>query len=127
MNNKVICDYCGKEPQMVTGKRMYPHRPDLYSKFFYLCEPCEAYVGCHPGTNKALGRLANKELRGWKSAAHREFDPLWRNGEMRRQEAYAWLSNELGIPGRDTHIGMFDVEMCKRVVNSCKKFKELHR
>ena len=29
----------------------------------YICKPCDAYVGVHKGTDKALGRLANKELR----------------------------------------------------------------
>ncbi len=37
-------------------------------------------VGCHPGTKNSLGRLANAELRKWKSIAHRVFDPLWRDG-----------------------------------------------
>ncbi|WP_088258626.1 zinc-finger-containing protein [Fimbriiglobus ruber] len=28
---------------------------------------CDAYVGCHPGTETPLGRLANKELRAGSS------------------------------------------------------------
>ena len=29
----------------------------------YICRDCNAYVGCYRDTNKALGRLADSELR----------------------------------------------------------------
>ena len=63
-----------------------------------------------------MGRLANAELRAAKSAAHAEFDPLWKEGWMTRKEAYHKLSCELGIPMSDCHIGMFDVEQCRKVI-----------
>lgn len=75
----VICSYCNKPAELVTGKEIYPHRPDLYPKKFWRCRPCTAYVGCHKpnagygdGT-RPLGRLANAELRAAKSAAHAAF------------------------------------------------------
>lgn len=110
------CDYCGNPSELADGRTIYPHRPDLYAKNFYRCAPCDAYVGCHPGTAKPLGRLANSELRAAKRAAHAAFDPLWRCGGMKRKEAYYQLSKALGIPFGDCHIGMMDVSMCKRVV-----------
>lgn len=57
------CPYCGKDSVLVNGHVIYPHRPDLLEKKFYWCKPCDAYVGCHPGTANPLGRLANAELR----------------------------------------------------------------
>lgn len=77
-----------------------------------------AYVGCHKGTNKPLGRLANAELRHWKQKAHSAFDPLWQHGRFkgRRKAAYAWLAKEMHLPEAETHIGMFDVSQCKRVI-----------
>ena len=62
---KVLCDYCKNSANLVGGKIVYPHRKDLYSKKFWHCKGCEAYVGAHKGspTYKPLGRLANKELR----------------------------------------------------------------
>ncbi len=123
----VICSYCNKPAELVTGKEIYPHRPDLYPKKFWRCRPCTAYVGCHKpnagygdGT-RPLGRLANAELRAAKSAAHAAFDPVWQEGIVRRGSAYAWLADKLGIPPKECHIGEFDVEQCKRVVQIIKE------
>jgi hypothetical protein len=115
-----ICPYCQNSSMLVTGAEVYPHRPDLVQLYFYRCQPCDAFVGCHPGSTKPLGRLANAELRRAKSAAHAAFDPLWKQGAMHRSSAYAWLAQMLGIAGSDCHIGLFDVEMCNRVVEICK-------
>lgn len=52
------CAYCGKPAALVTGRKIYPHRQDLWDKKIWECAPCEALVGCHPGTIKPLGRLA---------------------------------------------------------------------
>lgn len=112
----VKCDYCGNDARLTDGREVYPHRPDLFAKAFYVCTPCDARVGCHPGTTNALGRLANAELRAAKQSAHAAFDPLWRSGPLKRKDAYYRLSKALGIPFGDCHIGMFDVETCRRVV-----------
>lgn len=112
------CPYCDNQPKLVTGRVIYPHRTDLYKLWFYLCK-CGARVGCHPGTKKPLGRLADAELRQAKSKAHLAFDPIWRDRLMRRKQAYKWLSNQLNIDFNDCHIGMFDVETCNRVVDIC--------
>ena len=114
-----ICPYCNKESEGVDGTAIYPHRPDLSHKWFYQCVPCDAYVGCHPGTKNSLGRLANAELRKWKSIAHRVFDPLWRDGHMKRKEAYKALAEVMNIHPNDCHIGMFDVDQCKKVYLIC--------
>lgn len=120
----VTCDYCGGFAPLVTGQVVYPHRPDLYSKRFYRCGPCNAYVGVHPGTTNPLGRLADATLRRAKMAAHAAFDPLWQNGAGNRSKRYAWLARTLGIPPQDCHIGMFDVDMCARVVAACQAVRE---
>lgn len=114
-----ICPYCQSFSEKVSGARIYPHRPDLFSKTFYLCEKCDAYVGCHPGTTNPLGRLADGKLRAAKKAAHAAFDPIWKSGQKKRGSAYAWLADQLGIEKNDCHIGMMDVEMCSRVVSVC--------
>ncbi|WP_448952181.1 zinc-finger-containing protein [Labrys neptuniae] len=126
-----ICDYCQTMSELVTGADIYQHRPDLKDKRLYRCEPCGAWVGCHPGTLKPLGRLANAELRAAKQRAHAAFDPLWKAKMLRegikqheaRGAAYLWLAAELGIPGDDCHIGMFDVATCQRVVEICAPYR----
>ena len=105
---------------------IYPHRPDLAHKKFWACirfPNCDAYVGCHRTTNKPLGRLANKELRVAKSAAHAAFDPIWQQNtedRNRRRHGYLWLAKELEIEYALCHIGMMDVETCRQVVKICQ-------
>lgn len=119
--SQVMCNYCKATAALVTGATIYPHRPDLHEKFFYLCPPCSAYVGCHPGTTNALGRLANEELRIAKTRAHAAFDPIWKSRQMKRGSAYKWLAGELGIHPNDCHIGMFSIETCNQVIEICQK------
>lgn len=102
---------------------IYPHRRDLAFKKFYLCLPCKAYVGCHPNSTTALGRLANAELRAAKMRAHAAFDPIWKEGIKNRKSAYGWLHAKLGIEKHLCHIGMFDVETCEKVVAACAELR----
>ena len=116
------CDYCDSVAKLVIGKEIYPHRRDLHNKRFWQCKPCNAYVGCHPNTDKPLGRLANAELRQVKINAHSVFDTIWKSGEMSRTKAYKWLADKLNIKDSECHIGMFDIEKCKDVVFYSNQF-----
>lgn len=127
---KVICPYCHRPAELVTGVDIYTHRPDLIDKLFWRCRPCDAWVGCHPkhpGRNPTgtapLGRLANAELRRWKQRAHVAFDPLWRSGQMSRKDAYRWLRQALGVSAANCHIGMMDVDACKAVIAVVDAFR----
>lgn len=113
----VSCDYCGQPAQFVDSAIVYGRS---YGMIYY-CPGCAAWVGVHKGTDQPLGRLANAELRKYKRAAHATFDPIWQSGRMRRNVAYAWLSERLGIPREETHIGMMDVDRCKQVIEICRK------
>ena len=42
-----------------------------------------------------------------------------------RKAAYRWLSKQLGISAKICHIGMFDVETCKRVVEICESVPKI--
>lgn len=119
-SKRVPCPYCGSNAKCVNGSAVYPHRKDLRSKQFWVCEPCDARVGCHKNGKTPLGRLANAELRAAKMRAHTAFDRLWRHGSLSRSEAYAWLAETLSIPRKDCHIGGFDVAACQRIVEACR-------
>ena len=128
----MLCDYCKNECEFVDSNQVYQKSYGM----IYLCRPCHAWVGVHKGTDKPLGRLANEELRTWKKKAHAAFDPLWQKKlEKRRRErgesykkafargsGYKWLAEQLGIERKECHIGMFDVEICKRVVEICQPY-----
>lgn len=124
----VTCPYCDGGAELVTGAEIYPHMPQLSAKKFYRCASgCDAYVGCHTPTkftdfkdDVPLGRLADPELRKAKSQAHIIFDKLWRDKHMSRSAAYARLAAYLKIDKDKCHIGMFDVQNCRKAVNFAK-------
>ena len=113
---KVICCCCNKQAKIVSGNKIYPKRPDLKEKLFWLCE-CGAYVGCHGNSNKPLGELAHKEVRLLRRKAHNVLDEIWKSKKMQRKEVYQWLAIKLGINYEDCHIGLFDMELCQKVID----------
>ena len=121
MTKNPICPYCGNKSDGVTGQVVYPHRPDLHNKWFYRCVLCDAYVGCYSDIKNSLGRLANAELRKYKSMAHRAFDPIWKTKAMKRSDAYKALAAEMRIQPSECHIGMFDEKTCDKVVRVSSK------
>ena len=112
-----ICPYCGKETEFVDSSIIYGKSYGM----IYLCKPCDAYCGVHKGTNKSLGRLANRQLRQAKKEAHKYFDKIWNLKLMKRHKAYKWLSEKLKIDPKYTHIGMFSEKTCKDVVYYSKQ------
>ena len=110
-----VCVECADTGKLVTGREIYPHRPDLYAKSFYRCD-CGAYCGCHPGSIVPLGYPCGPATRKARSLAHAVFDPLWKQGEMSRPSAYAWLAKETGIPAENCHIGMMTADQAQKVV-----------
>ena len=123
------CPYCENPSVLVTGDTIYPLRSDLRHKLFWLCRPCDAYVGCHPIGNgdgtKPLGRLADAPLRKAKMSVHAALDPLWKDGLLTRRMAYHHLAVKLGIPPKECHIGWFDIRTCERAVEVCKELQQL--
>lgn len=109
------CQYCNNRSELVTGATIYPERPNYREKLFWLCRPCDAYVGCHENGKTPFGTLANPELRKARMRAHAAFDILWKTNQMRRSEAYRWLSKELGIRHKKCHISWLSLEDCLKV------------
>ena len=117
------CPYCGNRSKLAISAEIYPHNDHDYG-FFWRCAPCDAYVGTHSNSRRhaPLGRLANKELRSAKKVAHAAFDPLWRNTDWSRQEAYGWLTQQMG-KARQVHIGEMDTAECRLVITICEDQK----
>ena len=92
----------------------------------YLCRDCDAFVGCHSGSDRPLGRLADARLREYKKRAHSCFDRIWKCHFMARSQAYKWLAEAMNLSGQETHIGMFNISQCQQVIQFAdKKFKAL--
>lgn len=124
----VICQYCNTNAKLVDSSVVYGKS---YGMIWY-CQDCKAWVGVHKNSKKnaPLGILANSELREWKKKAHSLFDELWKikmekdkcSKSKARKAAYKWLSGMMGIDYNKCHIGKFDIEKCKQVVNICQNF-----
>ena len=122
------CGECGAPAEIVGGDRIYPHRPDLAAKRFYLCG-CGAYVGTHPGTCEPLGSPAHSGTRKARSEAHAHFDALYKevgrrkpDGGSPRKRGYKWLAEKMGMTPEECHIGMMNAAQAGRVVQICKPY-----
>jgi len=123
----VKCDYCGEDANFNPGSDAFYGGRDFGPVWSCECVPGGAWVGCHKGSDRPLGRLADKSLRAAKSAAHAAFDPLWQRKMTRdgvskseaRGAGYRWLAGQMGLTSDQCHIGMFNNEQCQRVVALC--------
>ena len=126
------CSECGCKPVLTSGERIYPNRPELFIKKFYLCK-CGAYVGCHNGTYNALGSPAGFELRKLRMDVHALFDPLWKRKmtfgftkKDARNRGYAWLAKEMDIELKKCHVSQFNLSQCRqalKILNNLKRTK----
>lgn len=122
-----ICPYCRSQTRVIDSALIYRGQSYGWAVACDKFPACDSYVGCHPRSQRPLGRLADKELRLAKSRAHEALDRLWKPAgrrsrewvQARRQEAYRWLAGALGVKERHCHVGMFDVDMCRKVVEVC--------
>ncbi|MTI49441.1 MAG: hypothetical protein FH761_16535 [Firmicutes bacterium] len=108
------CIYCGSKVKLVSNSKIYGR--EYGNGKCYLCEGCKAYVGVHPDLKTPLGRLANKELRELKIKAHSLFDPHWKDGNIKRHQAYKELAEKLEIPRNECHFGWFDKDMLLKAI-----------
>lgn len=108
----VICPHCNKTAILTDISTIKPER----SGQIYLCEMCGAFCYTHENTNIPLGVPGNELERNYRSAVHKLFDIYWKENDMSRDEAYAWLAGNIGIFKKDCHIGRFDIFSCKQVL-----------
>lgn len=126
---EVICDYCSAKATFLKTSETVYHGRDYGP--LWICEPCQAWVGCHPDL-RPLGRLADSELRQAKRDAHLQFDRLWKDWafaypdlgrcnarlkRLMRARAYAWATDAMNIPADKCHIGQFNVEQCNQLID----------
>lgn len=107
------CPYCHTNARLDNGAAIGRSAP------VWLCgnhPDCDSYVGCHPGTTRPLGSLANAQLRQKRIAVHRCIDRLWRNssGHLPRKQVYSLVAAVMNRPtfhaglARDDDIRAFE-------------------
>ena len=124
MKIPTICRYCGGVIRVVPARKIYGASTDrlgLSNENIYLCQNCNARVGCHKGTNRPLGNVANEVLRLKRRETHQVFDAFWQGNGMSRTKAYKWLAAQMQLSEKDTHIGGFEMDQCQQVIDLCEK------
>lgn len=95
MEIPTICRYCGGAVRLVSASKVYgpaaAARLGIERQSFYQCQNCNARVGCHPGSTRPLGNLANEALRMKRMETHHVFDSFWKERGMSRTQAYISL------------------------------------
>jgi len=116
----VICPYCNSEAKFTSSIKVY--RKD-YGKI-WLCSnypKCDSYVGAHKGNGEPKGTLANHETRKYRKWAHNLIDWIWQDGVMTRKNVYHAIQNLMGMTADEAHIGLFDPDQCKKLVNTFRE------
>lgn len=113
------CPYCGADAVLEDSAKVYRKSYGL----IWICSnypECDAFVGCHQGTDKPKGTLANPALRTLRKEAHYHFDKKWACRKDRK-DWYAWLGEHMGLSRDDCHIGMMNEEQCRQVIELCTR------
>jgi hypothetical protein len=84
------------------------------------CPKLLCSVACWEGSTSTP---ADFETRRARILAHERFDALWKSGRFDRSYLYGSLGAFLGLPKKQTHIGMFNKEQCKQVELFCEGFE----
>lgn len=119
-----ICRYCGGIVRLVPAENVYGDsavRLGLKGEKLYQCQNCNARVGCHKGTVRPLGDLANEVLRLKRIETHQVFDVYWMERGMSRTQAYRWLAKKMHLPERKAHIGGFEMHQCQKLIDLCRR------
>ena len=123
------CIHCDRLADITDGGEIYPHRPDLASQSFYICRPCDAYVGCHKGTTNPLGTPANAKLRRLRIAVHNLLDPMWQQVQDKRErkrargDVYFRLAEEMQLSMNNCHVSLFNEKQCQQAYAILSRWK----
>ncbi len=127
------CAECGALSVLASGRSVYPHREDLWARWFWRCPACpDSYVGCHKGGDgkQALGRPAGQHLRRARNQTHELLDSFWLRAERMaayhpftgnvwtvrtsaRVRVYAYLRVSMGLRAHEAHTAWFDLGQCR--------------
>lgn len=124
------CPSCHQRAELVSGYDIWPDRQDLWEKPIYRCGPCDTRVGCHPGTKRPLGPMADAELRRARMLLHEQrLDPIWKGAivaggyepedpkaraiitRTARSRVYKWLGAQMGI---EFHTATLTLDQCRQ-------------
>lgn len=123
-----IC-FCGSETEYKDSAELYHGRSYGMRWICKRFPDCRGSVGAHPD-GRPLGTVPNPEDKVWRGRLHALIDPLWRNPsptddrrkKYRRGSVYRWLSIITNLPIDEVHVGMWDAEMCQKVLKLIEQY-----
>lgn len=115
---EVTCPYCDNPAKFMTSFEFYGKS---YGSNLYVCKPCDARVGTHGKGKTPLGTLANGQLRNLRMMCHAKIDPAWRKGGKKRSAVYRRLAQKMGLTSKEAHIGLFNVDQCRRLLGMIER------
>lgn len=111
----IICPYCGNKTNLIKGALMpFSISAATENKYYWICPPCNAWVGCHKNSGRPLGTPAKENLRILRTKVRKLFDNYQQRTNISRNGANIWLSRKLNCHIHECHIGYFDEDMCNR-------------
>lgn len=113
MNIPTNCRYCGGSVILCDSSTVY--RGKSYGNI-YICVRCRAYVGANKKTGEPIGTLADAPLREKRKQARAAVEAWCRAEEIDRINTYKWLAEMLGLPVKETNIGLFEADACDQVI-----------
>jgi hypothetical protein len=123
-----VCPYCGADTEIKDSACVYGTSYGMV----LICTrypACDAYVGCHkagPMRGLPKGTLANAELRNARKVLHNNLDPVWQGGYLPRAKVYKLLAVSMGIPQSECHIGMFDLDRCRKAWRHVRAMRQVY-
>lgn len=120
------CNLCDGKVVYISNDKIYGRQ--YGSGYCYYCTGCGAYVGTHkPWPKKAMGILADEEMREWKKKCHNLFDPIWKgkSAGKKRSQLYHKLADCMGIPVEQCHFGYFDLGNLKKAYEILKAWNSI--
>lgn len=117
----VTC-FCGSPAHLRDNSILYGGKSYGNGKA-YICDrfpECRGSVGVHPN-GKPLGIIPDQETKGLRRQLHATVDHLWQNRPYQqrkkaRGKVYGWLRRITGMSAEECHIGNFDAETCRWVL-----------
>ncbi|WP_404317482.1 zinc-finger-containing protein [Klebsiella oxytoca] len=113
----VVCPYCNNSALLAKGSQI--HFKSYYfkdNKYYWICQACEAWVGCHKNSGRPMGIPAKSDLRKMRKKVHLKYEYYLNKEKMSRNEAYLWFCRKLNCNICECHIGYFDEAMCIRAL-----------
>lgn len=109
---KLACPDCGADMKLFRGT----------IGLFYGCiryPECDGRHMAHEHNGLPMGIPANRETREWRVNAHIAFDAYWKKKGIPRKRAYKQLAEAMNLSKDETHIALFNIEQCKKVIKLC--------